>query len=115
MGTFLKAIGIIALCMVGGCIALGVIGGLAAKSTGAPATPAAQTVTLDKFNQIQQGMTYEQVSAILGTPGTVGSENTIGGYSNVLYTWTNPGIMGGNMNAMFQNGQLISKAQFGLN
>lgn len=106
----------------------GVIGSLPPSSQpGAPAgvapvaapvepLPSRDTITLAKFNQIRQGMSYQQVVSILGKEGTVMSENSIeaGQFSvhTIMYTWE-AGFMA-NMNAMFQNGKLVSKAQLGL-
>jgi hypothetical protein len=70
------------------------------------------TVTSDEYNQIQEGMSYQQVCSIIGASGAEISRTDIGGYSTVMYQWTNSN--GSNMNAMFQNGELVSKAQFGL-
>jgi hypothetical protein len=76
-----------------------------------------QTVTLAEFNSLSTGMTYAQAVSIIGAEGTVMSENTLPDFSGgqirtVLYVWQNPGFS--NMNAMFQNDQLMSKAQIGL-
>lgn len=70
-------------------------------------------VTMVQFNQLKDGMTYEQAVAVLGSPGVEQSSNSIGGTKTVMYAW-NGNTMGGNMNAMFQNNKLVSKAQFGL-
>lgn len=87
-----------------------------APARAVPAAPQT-TITLAKFNQIQQGMTYEQVVRILGAEGEVMSETSFGSgqYAThtIMYTWKAGGFMA-NMNAMFQNGALISKAQLGL-
>jgi hypothetical protein len=42
------------------------------------------------------------------------SRSNIAGIVTVMYGWTGRGGMGANMNAMFQNGGLVMKAQFGL-
>lgn len=68
-------------------------------------------ITLAKFNKLKAGMTYEQATSILGRQGEVMSENSIAGTHTVMYQWGN-GLS--NMNAMFQDGKLIQKAQFGL-
>ena len=62
--------------------------------------------------QIQTGMSYEQVQGIIGSEGEEISRSNIAGYSTVMYSWKN--WNGSNMNAMFQNDQLVTKAQFGL-
>lgn len=69
-------------------------------------------VTMANFSNIATGMSYKQVSTILGESGTELSRNDIAGFETVMYQWQSSGL--GNMNAMFQNGRLISKAQFGL-
>lgn len=57
-------------------------------------------------------MTYEEVVAILGKPGTEISSNELAGIKTVMYQWE--AGFGANMNAMFQDGGLVQKAQFGL-
>lgn len=72
-------------------------------------------VTLANFNSLRSGMSYQQVVNILGKPGTLVSESNLAGYNTVMYSWQSPrGATGANMNAMFQNGRLVQKAQFGL-
>lgn len=68
-------------------------------------------VSMAAYERIQKGMSYEQVRAIIGEPGVETSRSDVGGYSTVMYSWKK---WGGSMNAMFQNGGLVSKAQFGL-
>lgn len=69
-------------------------------------------VTASEYAQITDGMTYEDVVGVIGDPGEELSRSEMSGYVTVMYSWTNAG--GSNMNAMFQNNQLINKAQFGL-
>ena len=69
-------------------------------------------VTRVKYEGIQEGMTYDQVRAVIGEAGDELSRSDIAGYTTVMYSWKNSN--GSNMNAMFQNGRLITKAQFGL-
>jgi hypothetical protein len=76
-------------------------------------------VSMAKYSQIQNGMTYGEVVNIIGSQGQELSRNSMdsipgvmSSISTVMYSWQNPG--GSNMNAMFQNDRLISKAQFGL-
>jgi hypothetical protein len=62
-------------------------------------------------------MTYSEVVQILGQSGTEISRSSIAGITTVMYQWNAgglAGLSGGNMNAMFQDGRLVSKAQFGL-
>lgn len=63
-------------------------------------------------------MTYAQVVKILGKEGTKLSSRDIAGIQTVMYQCYGDGIsgsvLGANMNAMFQDGRLVTKAQFGL-
>ena len=76
--------------------------------------PPEQLATLSEFQQLHDGMTYQQACEIIGSQGTVISESSSGGYHIVMYQWEGQGQLGANMNAMFQNDQLVQKAQFGL-
>lgn len=76
-------------------------------------------VTMEEYQQIQNGMSYQQVVQIIGQPGEESARNHMDGVPGVMesletvaYSWVNPG--GSNMNAMFQNDKLMQKAQFGL-
>ena len=73
----------------------------------------ARTVTAAEYQQLQTGMSYQQAVEIIGYRGEEISRTDIAGITTVMYQWTNPGFAG-NMNAMFQNGALVTKAQFGL-
>jgi hypothetical protein len=70
-------------------------------------------VTMAKYQQLRTGMTYDEAVAVLGGPGEEMSSNEIAGIRTAMYMWRGES-MGANMNAMFQNGRLIQKAQFGL-
>lgn len=48
-----------------------------------------------------------------GEPGQELSSNEMAGISTIMYQWDGDGFAS-NMNAMFQNNKMISKAQFGL-
>ncbi len=119
-------IGVIAL------IGLGVIGALAgggdkppaagaAPSPAASASPAAPEpaandpgISAAEFKAIATGMTQAEVTAIVGSPGEVISENELAGTRTVMVKWDGESGFGANANAMFQNGKLIQKSQFGL-
>jgi hypothetical protein len=77
-----------------------------------PAFAPPPIVTQAQYDQIREGMTYEQVRNVIGTDGQELSRSNLAGYSTVMYSWTNSN--GSNMNAMFQNDRLINKAQFSL-
>jgi hypothetical protein len=104
-----------------GCLILCFIGCLVIVGTGVESVRQEQEkqatndkVTLENFNKIQTGMTVNEVYAILGEPAETLSENEIGGTKTKMVQWTQSGLMGGNMNVMFQDDKVIQKAQFGL-
>jgi len=73
-----------------------------------------KTMTKAEFEKIKNGMTYKQVTAIVGGPGEllVGAGNP----SDPLYTvqFYGEGSMEANAQLMFNGGKLESKAQMGL-
>lgn len=74
-------------------------------------------ISLSEFNQIDTGMTYDEVVAIIGSDGEVLSEVDLGTgeeYKTIMYTWKGKGSIGANANITFQGGKVISKAQLGL-
>lgn len=68
-------------------------------------------VTLEKFNQVKEGMTYEKVKAILGE-GQLTSQSKIMDMESILYSWINKD--GSNMNCSFSGDKMQMKAQFNL-
>lgn len=69
-------------------------------------------VTYANYQRVKNGMSYAEVTAILGEPDQEMARNKIAGHTNAMYMWK--GSFGANMNPMFQNGEMIQKAQFGL-
>ncbi|MCM8536751.1 MAG: DUF3862 domain-containing protein [Lentisphaeraceae bacterium] len=76
-------------------------------------------VTFAEYQKLKNGMSYKEAVQILGEQGEETSRNKIDGIpgvmksvETVMYSWMN--ASGSNINAMFQNDRLISKAQFGL-
>jgi hypothetical protein len=69
-------------------------------------------LTKANYLRIQTGMTYAEVIEILGEPGEELSRNELAGTTTIMYAWKR--WTGANMNALFQNGRLVQKAQFGL-
>lgn len=107
------AAGAIALA-VGGIVLVLVLGGLSvSSSTGTSRTGASSGVTYANYQRISEGMSYSEVVAILGTSGKEMSRSDFGNLTTVMYGWDGSGF-GANMNAMFQNDKLVTKAQFGL-
>lgn len=68
-------------------------------------------VTMDKYNKIKNGMTYDQVKTILGE-GQLTSQTEIVGIKDEIYEWINSD--GANMSVTFQGGKVDTKAQFQL-
>lgn len=71
-----------------------------------------QFVTFEKYQKIENGMTYDQVKQIIGHEGEELSQNEIAGIKTIMYQWVNKN--GSNMNAMFQNDDVVQKSQFRL-
>jgi hypothetical protein len=71
-----------------------------------------ETITLEKFNRIQKGMTIDQVTNILGTSGKLIAKNTATNSLGQVYSWKNP--QGSNAIVEFKDGQVVAKAQAGL-
>ncbi len=73
-------------------------------------------ITLEKFEKIETGMSYEQVVEIIGEEGSTISETNITNdekYHTIMYSWkAKNGIA--NANVTFQGNKVISKAQVGL-
>ncbi len=72
----------------------------------------ARRLSMKKYNAIATGMTYDDVIAILGN-GEELSRVELGGIQTVMFMWKEAGGIG-NMNVTFQQGRVVSKAQFGL-
>ncbi|PZR93582.1 MAG: hypothetical protein DI537_10235 [Stutzerimonas stutzeri] len=88
----------------------GVLASTAAAAANECATKAA-------YDRMTTGMSYKQVVSLLGCDGEEISSSEMAGHKTVMYMWVGSGVSslsGANMNAMFQNDKLVSKAQFGL-
>ena len=68
-------------------------------------------ITLTKFYLIEMGMSLERVQNILGE-GELVSSSYFANIQTEMWVWKNRN--GSNMNAMFQNDKLVSKAQYKL-
>lgn len=73
-------------------------------------------VTLEKFEQIEHGMSYEEVADLIGSEGELVSEAGEKGTNlyTAMYEWGAADEGFGNANFMFEDGILTSKAQAGL-
>lgn len=70
------------------------------------------SVTFAEFTQLQHGMTYEEVTAIIGAQGTLDSSMRIGEIFAKMYSWENDDYS--SMSAVFHNNSMVVKTQFGL-
>lgn len=68
-------------------------------------------ITLEQYNKVKEGMTYQQTKAILGE-GQITSQTKIMSTESIMYSWINKN--GSNMNATFTGGKMVMKAQFNL-
>lgn len=70
-------------------------------------------VTLEQYNQIQDGMTYDEVVAIFGGKETSSSESEVAGIKSQIMTWNGNGTISA-VTIGFTDGQVSSKSQTGL-
>lgn len=72
-------------------------------------------LTEEKFNQIESGMTYDEVKNIIGSDGSVLSETGEKGteFYTVIYEWETDGVFS-NANFTFQGDKLLNKSQIGV-
>jgi hypothetical protein len=70
-------------------------------------------VTMAQYGQLREGMSYAAAVSVLGCEGEETASSETMGIRMVMYTWYGTTLMG-NMNAMFQDGRMVSKAQMGL-
>jgi hypothetical protein len=82
------------------------VAGPAAADTACKATKAA-------YDALKTGMSIAAAEAVIGCAGEEISSSEMAGYKTVMLMWSGNSF-GGNMNAMFQNDEMITKAQFGL-
>ena len=80
-------------------------------------TENAPTISLEEFNAIQMGMTYDEVFKIVGSRGEEVSRIDIGAgdeYISVTFSWEGEGSFGASASVIFDGGKAASKVQFGL-
>ena len=75
-------------------------------------------ITLDKYNQLEIGMTYNEVTELIGSDGTLFTETGEKGsiFYTVVYTYEGVGQADATVSLTFQgeNIELKSKMQLGL-
>jgi hypothetical protein len=104
----LAIFGVFAILLFAGCS-----GSSSTGSANKAQTQKSGTITYTQYQQLETGMSYKEVVAILGREGKLSSSSSIAGYDTDMYTWSNP--FGGTVICMFQQEVLMSKSQSGLN
>lgn len=74
-----------------------------------------QYITMDEYNRIENGMSYNEAREIIGSDGELTSTSTVGDITISIYTWYGNGVAGSNANITFTNDSVTGKAQIGLN
>ncbi len=75
--------------------------------------PDAVKINTDKFNAINTGMTYDEVVAAVGGPGSEDSYSEFMGTSMISYIWSGESL-GSSASVTFTDGKVSNKTQFGL-
>ncbi len=73
-----------------------------------------ELITMDEFDEIEDGMSYEEVCDIVGSEGELSSESTVADYTCSMYSWEGKGSVGANAIITFSNGKVSGKSQSGL-
>lgn len=92
------------------------ISGEGGTDTHTTTEPETEYITLDEFNKIKNGMTYEQVCKIIGCEGKLVTSSEIGGSTSQTYGWSSKDMGGVTYGAsvVFIDGKVTGKTQVGL-
>ena len=71
-------------------------------------------ITMQEFQSLQTGMSYERCVQIINGYGQKTSEMSIGDITTTTYSWEGYGSIGASATLTFSNNQLYSKVQYGL-
>ena len=102
------------LCVIVVCIFIAALSGSKDEISEDISESTAELITLDEFNTIQNGMSYEEVVEIIGSEGEASSTATGGDITTSIYMWKGKGSVGANANVTFIDNKVSAKAQFGL-
>ncbi len=102
------------LCVIVVCIFIAALSGSKDEISADLSEATAELITLDEFNTIQNGMSYEEVVEIIGSEGEASSTATVGDITTSIYMWKGKGSVGANANVTFIDNEVSAKAQFGL-
>lgn len=111
-GCLTFVIAFVVLCVIGIIVAQSTNDNIQKEVSGV--SNKSEYITLEEFNSVKTDMTYKEVTAIIGSKGTVTSESSLNDYTIKIITWYGSGMAGSNANVTFTNGKVTSKAQFGL-
>lgn len=103
------------LIFLGACAIIGALSNELPEDTSSDVNK--PTITLEEFEAVKTGMSYDEVVAIIGGDGIASSEVDLGvgnEYKTAMYIWDGEGSLGANANITFQGGKVVSKAQIGL-
>ena len=90
-------------------LTLGLLPGCGARSTASINTPGA---TIAKFDAITTGMSYPDVTTLMGSSGEELSRSDLGGFVTIVFSWKNAD--GSSISVTFENGAVFTKTQSGL-
>lgn len=119
VGIIVLSVFVVIFGLFAGIIIWGISEGDITAQTTAPATTEPDTyMTMEKYNKIKNGMTYEQVVKIVGCEGTLLSSSDFGGGSTTHnYSWASKPVADGlsyGATVIFIDGRVTSKYQIGL-
>ena len=77
-----------------------------------PERPKSARVPYSQFQALQNGMTYDQVRAILGCDGLIRSTQTLGNSELVHYDWKGNGSRDATVTVIFIDKALYNKSWF---
>jgi hypothetical protein len=70
-----------------------------------------ENVNMEKYNQVKEGMTYEQVKAICGE-GELSSQSKVVNIESLMYMWSNADLS--SMSCTFSGSKMMMKVQMNL-
>lgn len=114
-GVFIAAMAVVVLFLILVVVGMNIRNSPTASSQTTTAAQNKPTITKAEFDQVQNGMTYTDATAIIGGPGELSSElRTPGAPYTMAYTFAGEGSIGANAMLMWQDGKLVMKSQAGL-
>lgn len=114
-GCLITIISVVVFFGIIGSVIIGAMGQNAAiQKSVSGVSDSSEYITMDEYNQIETGMTYEEVQKIVGGTGEVSVQSETAGIKIIIVTWYGNGVAGSNANVTFTNNEVTTKAQVGL-